>query len=56
MIGIHDCQIAATALVHRLTVVTDNVAEFRRVPGLKVIKKFLAIKKKREGKKEEASK
>ena len=36
MIGIHDCQIAATALVHRLTVVTDNVTEFKRVPGLKV--------------------
>jgi tRNA(fMet)-specific endonuclease VapC len=36
MIGIHDCQIAATALTHGLIVVTDNDAEFKRVPGLKV--------------------
>ncbi len=36
MIGIHDCQIAATALTHGLIVVTDNDVEFKRVPGLKV--------------------
>jgi tRNA(fMet)-specific endonuclease VapC len=36
MIGIHDCQIAATALVHGLVLVTANQAEFARVPGLPV--------------------
>jgi tRNA(fMet)-specific endonuclease VapC len=36
MIGLHDCQIAATALAHNLIVVTDNLDEFRRVPGLRV--------------------
>lgn len=35
-IGILDAQIAATALVHDLTVVTNNVREFARVPGLRV--------------------
>lgn len=35
-IGHIDLQIAATALVHDLVVVTDNVREFRRVPGLHV--------------------
>ncbi len=35
-IGPYDLQIAAIALVHRLTVVTHNVAEFSRVPGLTV--------------------
>jgi len=34
MIGIHDAQIAATALVHKLVLVTDNTDEFGRVPGL----------------------
>ncbi len=33
-IGTYDMQIAAIALVHGLTVVTHNVAEFGRVPGL----------------------
>lgn len=33
-IGPHDLQIAATALVHQLTVVTHNVSEFSRVSGL----------------------
>ncbi|MBA3699434.1 MAG: type II toxin-antitoxin system VapC family toxin [Planctomycetes bacterium] len=43
MIGIHDCQIAATALAYAqthevaVTVVTDNMEEFKRVPGLKVV-------------------
>ena len=43
MIGTHDCEIAATALAwaeanpdEPVTVVTDNVEEFRRVPGLVV--------------------
>jgi tRNA(fMet)-specific endonuclease VapC len=35
-IGPHDMQIAAIALLHHLTVVTHNVAEFTRVPGLAV--------------------
>lgn len=35
-IGPYDLQIASIALVHRLTVVTHNVAEFSRVPGLTV--------------------
>ena len=33
-IGPYDLQIAAIALVHNLTVVTHNSAEFARVPGL----------------------
>jgi predicted nucleic acid-binding protein len=36
LIGAHDLIIAATALRHQLTLVTDNVREFRRVPDLKV--------------------
>ena len=35
-IGPYDLQIAATALVHGLTVVTHNTAEFRRVAALKI--------------------
>lgn len=35
-IGDVDTQIAATALRHRLTVVTANDRHFRRVPGLRV--------------------
>ncbi len=34
VIGPYDLQIAAIALAHNLTVVTHNVAEFSRVPGL----------------------
>jgi tRNA(fMet)-specific endonuclease VapC len=43
MIGHRDCQIAATALAFAqvegvaVTVVTDNVEEFKRVTGLKVV-------------------
>jgi tRNA(fMet)-specific endonuclease VapC len=37
MIGAHDLIIAATALSHDLSLLTDNVQEFSRVPGLKVI-------------------
>jgi tRNA(fMet)-specific endonuclease VapC len=33
-IGPYDLQIAAIALVHQGTLVSDNTAEFRRVPGL----------------------
>jgi tRNA(fMet)-specific endonuclease VapC len=35
-IGPYDLQIAAIALVQGLTVVTHNVAEFSRVPGLTI--------------------
>ena len=36
LIGPHDLWIAASALAHGLTVVTSNIREFRRVPGLEV--------------------
>jgi hypothetical protein len=36
MIGDRDCMIAAIAQCHGLTVVTANLHEFRRVPGLSV--------------------
>lgn len=35
-IGERDLQIASTAVARRLTVVTHNLSEFARVPGLKV--------------------
>lgn len=31
-----DILIAATALVHGLTLITENVAHFRRIPGLEI--------------------
>jgi len=34
-IGPHDLQIASVAMLHNLTLVTHNVSEFNRVPGLK---------------------
>jgi tRNA(fMet)-specific endonuclease VapC len=37
LIGTNDLWIAATALVHGMDVVTANLAEFRRVPGLGAI-------------------
>jgi len=37
MIGAHDLIIAATARHHDLSILTDNVEEFSRVPGLLVI-------------------
>jgi len=43
MIGHRDCQIAATALAYAevqqvtVTLVTDNLHEFNRVPGLKIV-------------------
>ena len=36
LIGAHDVQIAATAVAHGFTILTDNVREFPRVPGLVV--------------------
>jgi tRNA(fMet)-specific endonuclease VapC len=41
MIGAHDLMIAATARCHDLSILTTNVQEFSRVPGLRVIP-FLA--------------
>lgn len=37
LIGAHDLIIAATARCHDLSVLTDNVNEFSRVPGLRVV-------------------
>jgi predicted nucleic acid-binding protein len=37
IVGAHDLIIAATALCHGLSLLTDNVQEFSRVPGLNVI-------------------
>ena len=37
LIGANDMWIAATALVHGMGVVTNNVEEFGRVPGLTVV-------------------
>ena len=36
MIGVHDSWLAATCLAHDLTLITSNLREFKRVPGLKV--------------------
>lgn len=36
LIGAHDLQIAATALAHGYSLLTDNAREFHRVPGLQV--------------------
>jgi tRNA(fMet)-specific endonuclease VapC len=36
-IGPHDTLIAATALCHQATLVTRNVREFARVPGLQLV-------------------
>ena len=36
VIGAHDMLIAATAVAHGYSVLTDNVREFQRVPGLEV--------------------
>jgi len=36
MIGLHDSWLAATCLAHGLTMVTGNLEEFKRVPGLVV--------------------
>lgn len=37
LIGTNDLWIAATAMVHDMGVVTRNLAEFQRVPGLSVL-------------------
>ena len=37
LIGAHDLIIAATARCHDLSLLTDNIQEFSRVPGLRVI-------------------
>jgi tRNA(fMet)-specific endonuclease VapC len=37
VIGAHDLWIAATAIAHGLGIATGNAAEFRRVPGLRVL-------------------
>ena len=37
LIGAHDMIIAATALHHNLSLLTDNVEEFSRVAGLSVV-------------------
>lgn len=37
LIGAHDLWIAATAVAHGLGIATRNVAEFERVPGLRVV-------------------
>lgn len=39
-IGPHDTLIAATAMAHGCALVTRNVAEFSRVPGLEVVNWF----------------
>lgn len=36
MIGVHDSWIAASCVAHDLTLVTANLREFRRVPGLRI--------------------
>jgi tRNA(fMet)-specific endonuclease VapC len=36
-IGAHDILIAATALRHQAVLVTRNVREFSRVPGLQIV-------------------
>jgi len=35
-LGVHDLQIAATALTHNYTVLTSNVKDFDNIPGLRV--------------------
>ncbi len=37
LIGVHDLLIAATAIVHNCAVLTANMKEFERVPGLETI-------------------
>jgi tRNA(fMet)-specific endonuclease VapC len=37
LVGAHDLWIGATAVAHGLAVATGNVADFQRVPGLRVI-------------------
>lgn len=37
MIGAHDLMIAATAIAHNCAVLTENIKEFARVPGLETV-------------------
>ena len=37
MIGAHDLIIAATAISHDFSLLTDNIREFSRIPELRVI-------------------
>jgi tRNA(fMet)-specific endonuclease VapC len=37
VLGAHDLWIAATALTHGYGVVTDNLGDFGRVPGLRIV-------------------
>ncbi|MBL0700382.1 MAG: type II toxin-antitoxin system VapC family toxin [Desulfosarcina sp.] len=37
IIGAHDLIIASTAIVHNCAVLTENIKEFERVPGLETI-------------------
>ena len=37
LIGAHDLIIAATAIVHNCAVLTENIKEFEKVPGLETI-------------------
>ncbi len=36
MIGVHDSWLAATCIAYDFTMITNNLREFKRVPGLKV--------------------
>ncbi len=36
--NVHDLQISATAITHGFAVLTNNVKDFEKVPGLKVVK------------------
>ena len=36
MIGVHDSWIAASCINHGLHLITDNVKEFERIPGLQI--------------------
>ena len=35
--GIHDLQISATAITHGYAILTSNIADFNKIPGLQVI-------------------
>ncbi|MCI5146343.1 MAG: type II toxin-antitoxin system VapC family toxin [Candidatus Electrothrix sp. AR3] len=37
MIGAHDLMIAATAIKHNCAVLTENIRDFERVPGLETV-------------------
>jgi len=35
--NVHDLQIAATCIAHGLAILTSNVADYKKVPGLKIV-------------------